>query len=143
MRMENHLKICKLTMCQTISENSDNSQRMCNFLPDHCASYTQLTGFVPRGPRALHCRLYQNTSNQVNLVQVLYNTKLTRSYSVGAVCNRTIGVNLAVSNCGRCGFLTAPFCPNISNNAQDENINVRSRAIHCARTNEFFPEIDA
>ncbi len=73
MLMENHLKICKLTMCQTISENSDNSQRMCNFLPDHCASYTKLTGFVPRGPRALHYRLYQNTSNQVNLVQVLYN----------------------------------------------------------------------
>ena len=33
---------------------------------------------------------------------------------------------------GRCGFLTAPFCPNISNNAQDENICVRPRAIHCA-----------
>ena len=32
----------------------------------------------------------------------------------------------------RSAFLTAPFCPNISNNAQDENIGVRSRAIHCA-----------
>ena len=31
---------------------------------------------------------------------------------------------------GRCGFLTAPFCINISNNAKDENISVRSRAIH-------------
>ena len=27
-------------------------------------------------------------------------------------------------------FLTAPFCINISNNAKDENISVRSRAIH-------------
>ena len=52
--------------------------------------------------------------------------------------NRTIGVNLAVSNYGRCGFLTAPFCINISNNAKDENISVRSRAIHCATTNESF-----
>ena len=43
-----------------------------------------------------------------------------------------IGVNLAVSNYDRCGFLTAPFCINISNNAQDENICVCSRAIHCA-----------
>ena len=32
----------------------------------------------------------------------------------------------------RSAFLTAPFCPNISNNAKDENIGVRSRAIHCA-----------
>ena len=29
-------------------------------------------------------------------------------------------------------FLTAPFCINISNNAKDENIGVRSRAIHSA-----------
>ena len=45
-----------------------------------------------------------------------------------AICipNRTIGVNLAVSNYGRCGFLTAPFCINISNNAKDENISVLS-----------------
>ena len=33
---------------------------------------------------------------------------------VGAVCNHTISVNLAVSNYDRCGFITAPFCPNIS-----------------------------
>ena len=30
--------------------------------------YTQLTGFVARGPRASQCRLYLKTSNQVNLV---------------------------------------------------------------------------
>ena len=30
----------------------------------------------------------------------------------------------------RSAFLTAPFCINISNNAKDENISVRSRAIH-------------
>ena len=30
--------------------------------------YTQLTPFVAQGPRALHCRLYPKTSNQVNLV---------------------------------------------------------------------------
>ena len=41
-----------------------------------------------------------------------------------------IGVNLAVSNYDRCGFLTAPFCPNTSNNAKDENSSVRPRAIH-------------
>ncbi len=32
----------------------------------------------------------------------------------------------------RCGSQTAPFCINISNNAKDENISVRSRAIHSA-----------
>ena len=57
--------------------------------------------------------------------------------TVGAVSNRTIGVNLAVSNYGRYGFLTAPFCINISNNAKDENICVRSRAIHCASFFEY------
>ncbi len=31
-------------------------------------TYTKLTGFVARGPRALQCRLYRKTSNQVNLV---------------------------------------------------------------------------
>ena len=50
----------------------------------------------------------------------------------GVIHILTIGVNLAVSNYDRCDFITAPFCPNISNNAQDENICVRSRAIHCA-----------
>ena len=31
-------------------------------------TYTKLTGSVARGPRALQCRLYPKTSNQVNSV---------------------------------------------------------------------------
>ncbi len=36
--------------------------------PQVFRSNTQLTRFVARGPRALQCRLYPKTSNQVNLV---------------------------------------------------------------------------
>ena len=34
----------------------------------------------------------------------------------------------------RSAFLTAPFCPNISNNTDYENISVCPRAIHAPRT---------
>ena len=94
----------------------------------HLAGFKRLLDtvfYIPVVPLVLRCDLPKPRGGE----RCIRRTKLTL---MGAIRNHTIGVNLAVSNYDRCDFITAPFCINISNNAQDENISVRSRAIHCA-----------
>ncbi len=108
-----------------------------------CGYHFFYTPIAPLGLKSCGCfRCYKHIvpTGLKRVSRTRKTTKLTLMVRLG---NRTIGVNLAVSNYGRCGFLTAPFCINTSNNAKDENISVRSRAIHaplffkCKRRNEL------
>ncbi len=62
--------------------------------------YTQLTRFVVRGPRASQSRLYQKTSNPVNLVLVVFEQILCHIQFGGVSVVSLDWTQLIVSNSG-------------------------------------------